>query len=344
MSTHRVSVPPTLTTIAIAITAALAFVPGLAVGQISVQKTKWDRAPLANAGGPYTAFVGDPLTLNGSASADPDGDAITFSWAYGDGSSGCGASPAHTYTAAGLYDVALTVTDGTLYSLATTTTRVVEMLEARAFTSNKSIRLRSGARRWSVDVEPVGRSFTGVDVDLATLKMRSEGTGSVSEIHAVADKSAVMVDRDRNGIPEIEATFLKEDLQLLFGKIHRTRAVTVTLEGTLFGGEVFRTRLDLTVSGSRNRSLAASVSPNPLNPDAVLSFRTEEVGAASVDLFDVKGRLVRRILNQESLPAGDHDVRIDGRNESGERLASGIYFFRVRAGDDRATGQLAILK
>jgi PKD repeat protein len=282
--------------------------------------------------------------LNGSASADPDGDAVTFNWAYGDGSSGSGASPAHTYTAAGLYAVALTVTDGTLYSVATTATRVVEMLQARAFASNKSIRLRFGARRWSVDVEPVERMFADVDVDLTTLKMKSEGTGSVSEIHAVTDKSAAMMDRDRNGIPEIEVTFLKDDLRLLFGKIHQTRTVTVTLEGALFGGGAFRTRMDLNVSGSRGSNLEASVSPNPVNPNAVLTFHTEQAGTVSVDLFDAKGRLVRRVLAQEALSAGDHDVRVDGRNDSGEKLASGVYFFRVRAGADEATGQFAVLK
>ena len=331
---------------ALAFTVAFAFLPVPARGQISVQKTKLDRAPLAHAGGPYTAFVGDPVSLNGSASADPDGDPITFAWTYGDGSTGSGANPVHSYTTAGVFGVALTVTDGTLYSVATTTTTVVEMLQARAFTSNKSIRLRSGARRWCVDIEPVGRSFTDVTagVDLATVKMKSEGTGSVTEIHAVTDKSAVMVDRDQNGTPEIEATFLKEDLRLLFGKIHRTRTVTVTLEGSLFGGGVFRTQIDLSVNGSRGRKLAASVSPNPVNPDAVLTFQTEQSGAVSVDLFDVKGRLVRRVLAQEDLPAGEHEARIDGRNDHGGRLASGIYFFRLRASGDETTGQFAILK
>jgi hypothetical protein len=179
-------------------------------------------------------------------------------------------------------------------------------------------------------------------VDLTTLKMKSVGTGSVSEIRAVADKSAVMADRDWNGIPEIEATFLKDDLRLLFGKIHRTRTVIVTLEGTLFGGGVFRTQIDLSVTRSRGKK--ASVSPNPLNPDAVLTFQTEQAGAVSVDLFDVKGRLVRRVLVQEDVPAGDHDVRIDGRNDQGEKLASGIYYFRVRASGDETTGQFAILK
>jgi flagellar hook assembly protein FlgD len=49
-------------------------------------------------------------------------------------------------------------------------------------------------------------------------------------------------------------------------------------------------------------------------------------------------------LTQDTLAAGYHDLRIDGRNESGEKLASGVYFFRVRVGADETTGQFAILK
>src|SRR5690349_9417948 len=138
MSTRRVSNLATSITTALAFTAALTLAPLPVWGQY-LEKTKVDRAPSANAGGPYTAFVGDPLSLSGSASADPDGDAITFSWTYGDGSTGSGANPVHNYTTAGLFDVGLTVTDGTLYSVATTTTNVVRVLRVRAFVSNKSI-------------------------------------------------------------------------------------------------------------------------------------------------------------------------------------------------------------
>ncbi|HEX6031514.1 MAG TPA: FG-GAP-like repeat-containing protein [Tepidiformaceae bacterium] len=305
-----------------------------------------NRAPVASAGGPYTAFIGAPLGFNGSGSVDPDGDAIVFSWTYGDGSTGNGPNPVHTYTATGVFGVALTVTDGTLYSVATTTATIVEMLQARAFTSNgnKSIKLSAGKRRWCVDIEPVGRSFANVEVDLSTLLMKSAGTGSVSEIHAITDKSALTVDRDGNGIPEIEACFLKDDLRLLFGSMHGTSTVTVSLEGRLFAGGVFRTQIDLLVTASGGGNLAASISPNPLNPDAVLTFHTEAMSTAQVDLYDVRGRLVRRLLEQEGLPAGYHDVRIDGRNDNGEKLASGIYFFRVRAGAEEMTGQFAILK
>ncbi|MGH7785109.1 MAG: PKD domain-containing protein, partial [Candidatus Binatia bacterium] len=61
-------------------------------------------------GGPYTATVGTPVQFNGSGS-DPDGDSLTFSWNFGDGSSGIGPNPVKAYTAAGTYTVSLTVSD-----------------------------------------------------------------------------------------------------------------------------------------------------------------------------------------------------------------------------------------
>jgi PKD domain-containing protein/VCBS repeat protein/flagellar hook capping protein FlgD/Big-like domain-containing protein len=317
---------------------------GSATTKILVQNS--NRAPVANAGGPYTAFIGAPLNFNGSASSDPDGDQITFNWTYGDGTNGTGSTPVHTYSAVGVFGIALTVTDGTLYSVATTTATIVEMLQARAFTSNgnKNIRLSSGKPRWCVDIEPVGQSYSNVEVDLGTLVMKSPGTGSVDQIHAITDKASISADRDANGVAEIEACFTKDDLRLLFANVHGTKVVTVTLEGVLFAGGVFRTQMDLSVTGSGGGNLAASISPNPLNPDAVLTFHTENAGAARVDLFDVRGRLVRRLLAQDALAAGYHDLRIDGRNEAGEKLASGVYFFRVRVGGDETTGQFAILK
>ena len=51
-------------------------------------------------------------TVNGSGSSDPDGSIVSHEWQFGDGSTATGATPpAHTYVAAGTYDVTLTVTD-----------------------------------------------------------------------------------------------------------------------------------------------------------------------------------------------------------------------------------------
>ena len=70
-----------------------------------------NRAPTANPGGPYIGSTGEAIRFDGSASRDPDGDALTFAWDFGDGSTGTGAAPTHSYTSAGVYEARLVVSD-----------------------------------------------------------------------------------------------------------------------------------------------------------------------------------------------------------------------------------------
>ena len=70
-----------------------------------------NQAPTADPNGPYNGTVGSPVLFNGSGSNDPDGTIISYSWDFGDGSSGTGVNPTHTYNAAGTYNVTLTVMD-----------------------------------------------------------------------------------------------------------------------------------------------------------------------------------------------------------------------------------------
>jgi PKD repeat protein len=67
--------------------------------------------PVANAGGPYTGMAGIAVSFSGAGSSDPQGEALTYAWNFGDGSTGTGASPSHTYTAPGTYTVMLSVTN-----------------------------------------------------------------------------------------------------------------------------------------------------------------------------------------------------------------------------------------
>jgi PKD repeat protein len=60
---------------------------------------------------PGLAQIGEDVVF-GVAATDEDGDPLTFSWDFGDGSTGTGASPAHQYAAAGMYTVTVTVSDG----------------------------------------------------------------------------------------------------------------------------------------------------------------------------------------------------------------------------------------
>lgn len=83
-----------------------------------------NQPPVANAGGPYSGIVGQSVQFNGSGSSDPNGDALSYNWNFGDGTSGTGVNPTHTYFAAGAYNVALTVSDGTLSGNAATVANI----------------------------------------------------------------------------------------------------------------------------------------------------------------------------------------------------------------------------
>jgi PKD repeat protein len=67
--------------------------------------------PVSDPDGPYTGISGSPVFLDGSGSVDPDGTISSYDWDFGDGVTGSGATPAHTYSAAGTYTITLTVTD-----------------------------------------------------------------------------------------------------------------------------------------------------------------------------------------------------------------------------------------
>ena len=70
-----------------------------------------NQAPTADPGGPYSGFINQSIIFDGSASDDPDGDTLTYSWDFGDNTTGDGEQPIHTYTDAGTYTVVLTVDD-----------------------------------------------------------------------------------------------------------------------------------------------------------------------------------------------------------------------------------------
>ena len=70
-----------------------------------------NQPPVSDPNGPYTGTAGSAVNFNGSGSSDPDGTIVSYAWDFGDGSSGTGVTTTHTYAAAGMYTVSLTVTD-----------------------------------------------------------------------------------------------------------------------------------------------------------------------------------------------------------------------------------------
>jgi PKD repeat protein len=67
--------------------------------------------PTAEADGPYIGEAGAPVTFDGTGSDDPDGSITDYDWTFGDGNTGTGPTPDHTYGAGSRYHVTLQVTD-----------------------------------------------------------------------------------------------------------------------------------------------------------------------------------------------------------------------------------------
>jgi hypothetical protein len=305
-----------------------------------------NRCPVADPGGPYSGVVGAPVTFDGTGSSDPDGDPLTYLWNFGDRSGATGAIATHIYTVRQIYFATLTVDDGVCSAHADAPVSIEDAFTASAFTTggNKTTSLGSGKPFTCVEVEPAAGAFDVTNVNLASLKMVSYLTGSVSEIAADAGKTDIAGDKNGNGVTEIQACFAKEDLRLLFSGLPSGRNdVPVAIAGSLTTGGSFVANLILTVK-STGGALAANISPNPLNPSARLTYTTSKAGAVRVALYDLNGRLVRTYLDAAQ-GAGTHDVTIDGRGENGERLASSVYFLKIRTeSDGEETKSLTILK
>src|SRR5439155_4181170 len=99
---------------------------GAGMAKAPVTVTATNHPPTAATGGPYSGVEGTAVSFNGTGSSDPDGDAITYAWSFGDGGTATGATPAHVYADNGTYTVSLTVTDshGAASAPATTTATI----------------------------------------------------------------------------------------------------------------------------------------------------------------------------------------------------------------------------
>jgi hypothetical protein len=83
--------------------------------------------------------------------------------------------------------------------------------------------------------------------------------------------------------------------------------------------------------------------PNPFNPATTIAFSLAKAGRASIDIFAVDGRHVRTLLN-EPRRAGVHNVTWNGIDDAGNRVSSGVYLYKLRAGNYSATRKMVLLK
>jgi hypothetical protein len=83
--------------------------------------------------------------------------------------------------------------------------------------------------------------------------------------------------------------------------------------------------------------------PNPFRARTTLEFTLPERRDVRLVIYDVLGRRVRTLVDR-SFGAGRHTMRWDGRNTSGQPVASGIYLGRLEVGDQRQVQRLVLVR
>jgi hypothetical protein len=84
--------------------------------------------------------------------------------------------------------------------------------------------------------------------------------------------------------------------------------------------------------------------PNPFNPVTTISFDLPESAVVRLTIHDVAGRLVRTLVAAETVGSGRHEMVWNGRDEGGQVVAAGVYFYRLDAGAYTETRRMALVK
>jgi len=83
--------------------------------------------------------------------------------------------------------------------------------------------------------------------------------------------------------------------------------------------------------------------PNPFNPTTTIAFTLDRSGPVKLQVFDVKGRLVRTLVNEIRSP-GPYSVDWDGKDNAGRAAAAGLYMYRLATGDVVQQKKMTLLK
>jgi hypothetical protein len=87
--------------------------------------------------------------------------------------------------------------------------------------------------------------------------------------------------------------------------------------------------------------------PNPFNPSTTIAYDIPDDQASSVQVqlkvYNVRGQVIKTLVNSAK-DAGHYVVQWDGRNDNGEAISSGVYFYRIKAGDFVTTRKMVLLK
>jgi hypothetical protein len=83
--------------------------------------------------------------------------------------------------------------------------------------------------------------------------------------------------------------------------------------------------------------------PNPFNPVTMIPFDIKERVHVSLKIYNIRGQVVRTLAD-ETMDARSYGLEWDGNNDTGQTVSSGIYFYKLVAGDFQDVRKLVLMK
>jgi len=87
----------------------------------------------------------------------------------------------------------------------------------------------------------------------------------------------------------------------------------------------------------------AAAYPNPFNPETTLRYGVDQKSLVEILIYNVRGQIVRKLMSEDK-DVGWHQIRWDGRDDSGRILSSGVYFARMHMGDKLYQHKIVMMK
>jgi len=83
--------------------------------------------------------------------------------------------------------------------------------------------------------------------------------------------------------------------------------------------------------------------PNPFNPTTTINYSLKENSMISLSIYNIKGQKVKQLV-RDQISTGQHSVSWNGKDDTGNSVSSGIYFYKMKAGKHQKTRKMILMK
>jgi len=213
---------------------------------------------------------------------------------------------------------------------------------------------------------PITQVFFPNDRTDAFDKITRDSAGVITEYRAnasngpqFASKFAFLGDVDNDGYNEVALGFQgQSDSLRTFTEVFNPADSTYVVDPTTLSAVANTQRVFMRVlsAGATNVSIQdervvipsdyvlEQNYPNPFNPTTSIRFELPIDKAVSLTVYDVSGRIVKTLVNNQFYSEGAHEVSWDGTTDSGSPVASGTYLYTLKYGNFAQTKTMVLLK